>query len=105
MDEGLGVQVVVSMTTPGLRLVFPARGVRRALSRALSLTWKGSQLGPSRPWEAGRMVGLLGGRQAEPCSRVSSAFLKAINSHLSCSIDLLCENAASVIFFLSRISP
>ena len=72
------------------------RGDRQAQQRTLALTWKGSQLESLGPWEVSRIVS---GRQAGTQSIASSAFLKAINSHLSCSIDLLCGIAASVIFF------
>lgn len=50
----------------------------------------------------GQLAGLgtePGGRQPQTQNIGSSAFLKAINSHLSCRIDLLCEIAVSVIFF------
>lgn len=95
IDEGQGVQMAVSMATLGLIPVSPARD-RQSLTELFALPKKVAS------WSHqghGKSTELLGGRQTETQSIASSAFLKAINSHLSCSIDLPCETAASVIFF------
>lgn len=88
--------MVVSMTTLGLSPVSPARD-RQSRTELFALPKKVAS------WSHqghGKSTELLSRRQTETQSIASSAFLKAINSHLSCSIDLLCETAASVIFFL-----
>lgn len=89
-------QIVVSLATCEPNQVPPVGGDRLVLHRARSLSkdvtsWSSQGCQNS--------VELLGRKQARAQSIASSAFLKAINSHLSCNIDLLCEIAVSVNFF------
>lgn len=91
--------MVVSMTTLGLSPVSPAKD-RQSRTELFALPKKVAS------WSHqghGKSTELLSRRQTETQSIASSAFLKAINSHLSCSIDLLCETAASVIFFFKAV--
>lgn len=85
---------VVSMMTCGLSQVSPARGDSCAKCTALPLPDEVAG------WAGGWEVGGIAGRKAEAHSTASSALLKAVNSHLSRSIDLFCGITVSVIFFL-----
>lgn len=100
IDEGQGVQIVVSMTTQARTGCPQSEETSVVCTELLPLPGKVATRG-SR--SHGQLVALgteLGRRQAQTQNTGSSAFLKAIiNSHLSCNIDLLCEIAVSVIFF------